>query len=47
MQDSTSYDEESNELGVRALIEYIARSLVDEPEDVEVNCRRPWGGRLQ
>ena len=36
MQDSTSYDEESNELGVRALIEYIARSLVDEPEDVEV-----------
>ncbi|HIA04807.1 MAG TPA: KH domain-containing protein [Myxococcales bacterium] len=36
MQDSTSYDEESNELGVRALIEYIARSLVDEPDDVEV-----------
>ena len=36
MQDSTSYEEESNELGARALIEYIARCLVDEPEDVEV-----------
>jgi predicted RNA-binding protein YlqC (UPF0109 family) len=36
MQDSTSYDENLEEMGVRALIEYIARCLVDDPDDVEV-----------
>jgi len=34
--DSTSYDENLDEMGVRALIEYIARCLVDDPDDVEV-----------
>jgi predicted RNA-binding protein YlqC (UPF0109 family) len=36
MQDSTSYEENLDEMGVRALIEYIARCLVDDPDDVEV-----------
>jgi predicted RNA-binding protein YlqC (UPF0109 family) len=36
MQDSTSNEENLDEMGVRALIEYIARCLVDDPDDVEV-----------
>jgi predicted RNA-binding protein YlqC (UPF0109 family) len=35
MQDSNTFTA-GEEIGVRALIEYIARCLVDDPEDVEV-----------